>query len=72
MDIAYLPCIYCPIKIRILGGEIIPLDHDVHVCGPIYVGMGMYVVVNIWWNNGENMKSYLTLLLEGILLSFEL
>jgi hypothetical protein len=26
-----------PIKTRILGGEIIPLDHDVHMCGPIYV-----------------------------------
>jgi hypothetical protein len=37
--------------------------------------MGMHVVVDIWWNNddgeGENMKAYLTLLLEGILLSFE-
>jgi hypothetical protein len=40
--------------------------------------MGMYVAVDIWWNNGDkgcdmaNMKPYLTLLLEGILLSFEL
>jgi hypothetical protein len=37
--------------------------------------MGMYVVVDIWWNNGDkgcDMKPYLTLLLEGILLSFEL
>jgi hypothetical protein len=38
--------------------------------------MGMCVVVDIWWNNGdgegENMKPYLTLLLKGILLSFEL
>jgi hypothetical protein len=36
----------------------------------------MCVVVDIWWNNGDgeggNMKLYLTLLLEGILLSFEL
>jgi hypothetical protein len=44
--------------------------------------MGMYVVVDIWWNNGDkgcNMarvktwwKPYLTLPPEGILLSFEL
>jgi hypothetical protein len=44
--------------------------------------MGMYVVVDIWWNNGDNgcnmvrmktwWKPYLTFLLKGIFLSFEL
>jgi hypothetical protein len=35
---------YCLIKTKILGGEVIPLDHDVHVCGPIYVEW-----VYMWW-----------------------
>jgi hypothetical protein len=35
---------YCSIKTEILGGEIIPLDHDVHVCEPIYVEW-----VSMWW-----------------------
>jgi hypothetical protein len=60
-------------------------DHTLRSCCACvwtYIcGMGMYVVVDIWWNNGdkrvwhgegENMKPYLTLLLEGILISFEL
>jgi hypothetical protein len=45
--------------------------------------MGMYVVVDIWWNNGCNMARvntmeydenliFIYLLLVGILLSFEL
>jgi len=47
--------------------------------------MGMYVVVDIWWNNGYNIARvktmtrehdgnliFICLLLEGILLSFEL
>jgi hypothetical protein len=36
-DVAYLPCMYCLVKTRILRGETIPLDQDVHVYG------------NIWW-----------------------
>jgi hypothetical protein len=43
-DVAYLPGMYCLIKTGILGGEIIPLDHDVLVCGPIYVEW-----VCMWW-----------------------
>ena len=34
----------------ILRGETILLDHDVHVCEPIYIyDVGMYVVVDIWY-----------------------
>jgi hypothetical protein len=69
---------YWLIKTGILRGEIIPLDHDVQVCGPIYVEW-----VCIWWwiygDKGCDMarvktwwNPYLTLLLEGILLSFKL
>jgi hypothetical protein len=36
-DVAYLPCMYCLVKMGSSKGSVIPLDQDVHVCG------------NIWW-----------------------
>ena len=35
---AYLYCIYCKVKTRIQGENVILLDQDVHVCGYVYSG----------------------------------